>query len=45
MTDHEHETGRSTAPQTPYGTREVRIGIAVLIVGSLVAFAIPLLAI
>lgn len=33
---------RTTAPQSPYTMREVGIGAAVLLVGLLVAFAIPL---
>jgi len=34
---------RTTAPQSPYGMREVGIGAAVTAVGLLVAFAIPFL--
>ena len=37
------EPGRETAPQSPYGMRAVGIGFAVLAVGLLVAFAVPLL--
>lgn len=37
------ELGRETAPQSPYGMRAVGIGFAVLVVGLLVAFAVPLL--
>ena len=32
---------RSTAPQSSYTGREIGIGIAVLLVGLLVAFALP----
>ena len=37
------EPGRETAPQSPYSMREVGIGLAVLAVGLVVAFAVPLL--
>lgn len=37
-------TGRSTAPQSPFEMREVGIGLAVLLVGIVVAFAVPLFA-
>lgn len=33
---------RSTAPQSPFGMAEVRIGVIVLVIGLLVTFAIPL---
>lgn len=33
---------RTTAPQSPYSMREVGIGFAVLLIGLLVAFGIPL---
>lgn len=34
---------RSTAPQSDFTTRQVGIGVAVLAVGSVIAFALPLL--
>lgn len=46
MTDTDDEDafdGRVTAPQQPYGMAEVRIGFAVLAVGLILTFAIPLL--
>jgi hypothetical protein len=33
---------RSTAPQSPYTGREIGIGIAVFLVGMLIAFGLPL---
>ena len=39
----DEEVGRTTAPQSPYTDRQVGIGFAVLAVGLLVAFAVPLL--
>ncbi len=37
------ETGeRTTAPQSPFGRRELAIGLAVFAVGVVVAFAVPL---
>lgn len=38
----EYATERSTAPQSPYSTRDVAIGFVVLAVGLLITFAIPL---
>lgn len=35
-------TGRTTAPQSPYGRGELLVGFAVLAVGAVVAFGIPL---
>jgi hypothetical protein len=34
---------RTTAPQSPYSMKQVGIGFAVLLIGLLVAFGIPLL--
>ncbi len=34
---------RTTAPQSPYSTRQAGIGFAVLVVGLLVTFAVPVL--
>jgi hypothetical protein len=53
--DTEHDTGadvghdleedeRVTAPMGPYSSRDVGIGFVVMLVGVLVAFGIPLLA-
>lgn len=33
---------RTTAPQSPYGRRELVVGLVVLAVGVAVAFALPL---
>ncbi len=41
MTDHDDTAGRTTAPQSPYGAHEVRIGALVLIVGAIIAFVVP----
>jgi len=32
---------RSTAPQSPYGGREIGIGIVVLLAGLLIVFGLP----
>ncbi len=37
------EVERTTAPQSPYTNRDVAVGAGILLVGLLVAFAIPLL--
>lgn len=46
MDDHDDSDGepgeRSTAPQSEYGTREVAIGLAVMLVGVAVTFGLPL---
>ncbi|MCL7419271.1 MAG: hypothetical protein M8354_15750 [Halalkalicoccus sp.] len=34
---------RTTAPQSPYSMRQAGIGVAVLLVGLLVTFAVPIL--
>ncbi|MFC4358703.1 hypothetical protein ACFO0N_12200 [Halobium salinum] len=36
-------TGRTTSPMQAYSTKEVGIGFAVLLVGLLVVFGVPLL--
>lgn len=48
--DHDHhphqseeETGRVTSPMQPFGTSEVGVGFAVLLVGLAVTFGVPLL--
>lgn len=43
MTDHGEPEGRTTAPQSPYGAREVRVGALVLVVGAIIAFVVPYL--
>jgi hypothetical protein len=40
---HDHESGRSTAPQSPYTNREVGIGLAIALVGVLLVFVVPIL--
>lgn len=35
---------RSTAPQSPYGWREVRLGLSILFMGLVVAFGMPFVA-
>jgi hypothetical protein len=40
---HDHESGRSTAPQSAYTNREVGIGLAVALVGILLVVVVPLL--
>jgi|GEM_PF-2467614 len=40
--EHEMPSGRTTAPMSEYTNRDVAIGTAVLVVGLVVAFAIPL---
>lgn len=46
-TDEESEpdpvTERTTAPQSPYGVRQVGIGFVVLVLGLILVFAIPTL--
>ena len=42
--DDEGTEGRVTAPMSEYGQREVLIGYAVLAVGAVVAFGVPLAA-
>ncbi|MFB6296651.1 MAG: hypothetical protein ABEH66_07430 [Halobacteriales archaeon] len=49
MTEHDSEDEeaeapwkRSTAPQSPYTGREIGLGIAVALVGFLIAFGLPL---
>jgi hypothetical protein len=39
---HDHEEGRTTAPQSEYSGRDVTIGWAVAIVGIVVTFGVPL---
>lgn len=39
---HDHESGRSTAPQSAYTTRDVAVGWVVALVGLLVVFGIPI---
>ncbi|MFC4437585.1 MULTISPECIES: DUF7550 family protein [Natrialbaceae] len=41
---HDLEADRTTAPMGDYTTRDVGVGIAVTLVGILIAFGIPLLA-
>ncbi len=36
-------TGRTTAPMSEFETREALIGVAVMVIGVVVAFGIPLL--
>jgi hypothetical protein len=40
---HDHEEGRSTAPQSAYTNRDVAVGWVVALVGLLVTFGIPIL--
>jgi hypothetical protein len=40
---HDHEGGRTTAPQSEYTMREVGVGFAVALVSFLVVFAVPIL--
>lgn len=43
--DHDGEPeGRTTAPMSDYGQRELLVGFAVLAVGAVVAFGVPLAA-
>lgn len=42
--DHEDEDGRVTSPMQDFSTSQVGVGFAVLAVGLLVTFGIPLLA-
>lgn len=37
-------TGRSTAPQSAYSSRDVGIGFVVLLLGLVLAFGVPILA-
>lgn len=39
--DTDEPVGRGTAPQTPFGAREVQLGLLVLAIGLLVAFGVP----
>jgi hypothetical protein len=39
---HDHEEGRSTAPQSAYTGRDVAVGWVVALVGLLVTFGIPI---
>lgn len=34
---------RTTAPQSPFGAREIRIGLLVLVIGLIVTVGVPLL--
>lgn len=46
MADHSQEPDpnvRVTSPMQQFGAREVGIGVAVLLVGLLIAYAVPLL--
>ena len=46
MADHDHEPdpdARVTSPMQEFGGREVGIGVAVLLVGLVIAYAVPLL--
>lgn len=48
MADHSHEPDpekRVTAPMQAFGGREVGVGVAVLLVGLLLAYVVPALAI
>lgn len=38
-----YATERTTAPQSPYSTKDVVVGFVILAVGLLVTFAVPLL--
>ncbi|QSW98812.1 DUF7550 family protein [Haloterrigena alkaliphila] len=40
---HDLEAERTTAPMSDYGGREVGIGLLVMVIGSAVAFGVPLL--
>jgi hypothetical protein len=40
---HDHESGRSTAPQSDYTNREVGIGLAIALAGMVLVFLVPLL--
>ncbi len=40
---HDHESGRTTAPQSAYTNREVGIGLAVALAGTFLVFVIPIL--
>lgn len=45
MTADEHEaeeTGRVTSPMQDFGSREVTIGLIVLVIGLLITFVLPL---
>lgn len=43
MADTETDDGRTTAPQSAFGAREVRIGLLVLVIGLAIAFGVPYL--
>lgn len=34
---------RTTAPQSPFGAREIRLGLLVLVIGIVITFGIPAL--
>jgi len=40
---HDHESGRSTAPQSDYTNREVGIGLAIALAGTVLVFLVPTL--
>jgi len=39
----EYATERSTAPQSPYSTRDVAVGAVVALAGLVVTFVVPIL--
>ena len=39
---HDHESGRSTAPQSEYTTRDVAVGWTVAVVGLVLTFGVPI---
>ncbi|AGB37488.1 DUF7550 family protein [Natronococcus occultus] len=41
---HDLEDERTTAPMSDYSTRDVGVGFAIMVVGLLIAFGIPLVA-
>lgn len=46
MTEHlegTEETGRTTAPQSPYTNRDVAVGFVVALIGMALVFGVPLL--
>lgn len=42
--DELEQAGRTTAPQSPYDFRDVMVGLAILVIGVLVTFGVPLAA-
>lgn len=40
---HDIDEGRTTAPMSPFTTRQVGFGLVVLVIGLIVAFGIPIL--